>query len=98
MPDKSRNYHGRRRAKRKETTRPIARTASSPAATAPSIPQAAATQSTKPAFQVPSVAKASSKPASPQILRITPVKELKRIGIIAGSMFLILFILAFIIK
>ena len=98
MPDKARNYSGKRRGKRREVRRPIAQAANSPAAAAPSTPQAAAIQSAKPAFQVPSAAKVSSKPAPQLILKITPVKELKRIGIIAGSMFLILFILAFIIK
>ncbi len=98
MPDKARNYSGKRRGKRREVRRPIAQAANSPAAVALSTPQAVAIQSAKPAFQVTSVAKAPSKSASLQMLKITPVKELKRIGIIAGSMFLILFILAFIIK
>lgn len=98
MPDKARNYPRKRRGKRREVRRPIAQAAkSAPAAVSPSLPKATTIQP-KPAPQVFSGAKAPAKPASQQMLKITPLKELKRIGIIAGSMFLILFILAFILK
>lgn len=99
MPDKARNYQGRRRkGRRREARRPIpqaAKSASAPVSTA--SPQVTTIQP-KPTLQASSGAKAPAKPSAGLILKVTPVSELKRIGIIAGSMFVILFILAFILK
>lgn len=98
MPDKARHYQGRRRGKRREVRRPGPQELTGASAPASAVsPQTAAIQP-KPAAQFTSGTKPGVKPATEQMLKITPVKELKRIGIIAGSMFLILFILAFILK
>lgn len=98
MPDKARNYQGRRRGKRREARRPIPQAAAGASAPISAVSTPTTAVQPKPAFQVPSWAKTTGKPSAEQILKVTPVKELKRIGIIAGSMFLILFILAFILK
>lgn len=98
MPDKAKYYQGRRRGRRREARRPIPQAAkSTPVSVSTSSTQVPTIQP-KPDNQSPSGVKTSSKTSPELILKVTPVKELKRIGIIAGSVFLILFILAFILK
>lgn len=97
MPGKSRSFHGKRRGRRRESRRVVPqaiKSASTPAA----VPSTPAITQPKPASQVTPAAKTQVKSQPELMLKITPVSELKRIGIIAGSMFVILFILAFILK
>ncbi len=99
MPDKTRQYQGRHRGRRRGARRPLGQTgAPGTAPSASATPPRAPAVQPRPFSQPPPAAKASGKLSLEQALKVTPVKELKRIGIIAGSMFLILFILAFILK
>lgn len=94
MPDKSKQFYGRRRNRRRDTRRPLPQAVRN----APVAQAQETSGQVKPLAQAASAARVPVK-APPQLaLKVKPVKELRRIGIIAGSMFLILFILAFLLN